>query len=242
MASVFCSIFFINKFSIREEEAVALGDGKESKSDIKEYPFNAGEKLYYGIYSAGLKVGSATITYLGPKVINGKVASFITLEARAPGFYDSEKIYGDIETSLPIRIEREVRLFGKDINIIEDYDHEKMEVVISRNSQNADQEVIKSEDRINNIILLLYQFRYKKDYKCGDKLQFNLPTKQLEMLVDEERRIKVPYGRYDSIFIRSIPPRFKVWFRNDKDRIPLRIQGAIGFGNTYLALLKVERP
>ena len=237
------SVFlYINKFSISEDEAIALGDDKVSEVNVKEYPFKVGEKLHYGIYSAGLKVGSATITYLGPKEINGKVTSFISLEARAPGFYDFEKIYGDIETSLPVRIERKVRLFGKDSEIIEDYNHEKMEVVIRRNSRDPKQEVIRSEDKINNIILLLYQFRYKKDYKIGDTLQFNLPTKQLEMLVDKERTIKVPDGTYESIYIRSIPPRFKVWFRNNEDRIPLRIQGAIGFGRTYLALLRVEQP
>ncbi len=208
---------------------------------VPQYPFKEGERLKYGIYSAGIKVGSAVISYLGERVIDGKLLSCITVEASAPGFRDFETIYGDIENSLPTRIEREIRLFGKDVNITEQYNHEMNEVVITRVSKKTASQIIKSEESFNNIILLLYHFRYKRDYKVGDRLEFNLPTKRLEMLIDRETTIKVPTGRYKAVYIRSIPPSFKAWFRKNSDGIPVRIQGAIGFGNTYLALLGVEQ-
>lgn len=236
------SDFLLMKLIFNNAEAVASDAQEITKPVVRKFPFKIGEKLYYGIYSTGFKIGNATITYLGEKEINGKLVSYITLEARAPGFYDFEKIYGNIEDSTPVRIEREIRLFGKDIKIIEEYNQKKKEVRITRIAKKTEIKIIKSNEKINNIILLLYQFRYKKDYRIGDKLQFNLPTKELVILIDRETKIKVPEGRYLSIFVQSIPKRFKVWFRKNGDRIPLRIQGAIGFGNTYLALLKVDQP
>lgn len=112
--------------------------------------------------------------------------------------------------------------------------------MITRNSNHTEAERIKSSEKINNIILLLYQLRFKKGYMIGDRLEFNLPTKKLAMLADSQKRIDVPNGSFNSIYFRSIPAKFKVWIKSDKDYIPLRIQGAIGFGRTYLALISKD--
>lgn len=210
------------------------------KANLPKYPFLAGEKLKYAIYSTGLKVGSVTITYLGNREVNGMLISFITLEAKLPGFYDLEKIYGDIENYAPLRIERKIQLFGQDIYITEEYNQKNNEVLITRKSKETAITKIESKEKISNIILLLYHFRYKKGYKIKDSLKFNLPTKKLEMLVDKKTQINVPKGRFSSVFVKSLPPQFKVWFSSDTDSIPLRIQGAIGFGNMYLELTDVD--
>ncbi|MDD5005804.1 MAG: DUF3108 domain-containing protein [Candidatus Omnitrophica bacterium] len=212
--------------------------GKEVKVNISKYPFPIGEKLRYGIYSAGFKVGNVGITYLGQKEISGVSADVVILESRAPGFSDVEIIYGDISSFTPLRVERKIYLLGENINILEEYDVKKNEVTITRKARKTTIEKIKCKGKISNIILLLYYFRYKNNsYKIGDEIEFSLPTEQLKMLVEKETEIKVPKGQFKAIFIKSIPPRFKVWFLKDKDSIPLRIQGAIGVGNTYLALL-----
>lgn len=205
-----------------------------------EMPFRIGERLKYGIYSAGIKVGDAIITYLGKKELDGIMLDCISLEAKAPGFYDFEKIYGEIKTSSPIRIERRIRLFGRNEYIIEEYNQKENLLSIIKSPSKMNKQLIKSQEKFNNIILLLYHFRYMKSYKLEDQLQFNLPTKKLKIFVDKETKIKIPMGEFDSLFVRSIPAQFKVWFRNDGDSIPLRIQGVIGFGNTYLALIDVN--
>ncbi len=209
------------------------------KESVPQYPFKIGERLNYGIYSVGVKVGSAVITYLGEKQVAGQLVSLITIKATAPGFYDVERIYGDIANSTPLRIEREIKLFGKNINIIEEYDKKNNEVLITHVSNNKT-EKIKGKSIFNNIILLLYQFRYNNNYEIGEKLQFNLPTKKLEISIDSQKSIKVPFGKFDAIFVKSIPSQFKAWFQKGKDGIPLRVQGAIGFGNTYLSLISVD--
>lgn len=217
---------------------------KELSSEIKvgitDYPFSPGEKLQYFIYSTRIKVGKVDITYLGKKYLKGVLRDVILLEASALGFSDREEIYGNIENFTPVRVERKIKLFGENIDIVEGYDENTNEVLIIRKAKKTTVQRIISKDKMSNIILLLYHYRSRdKKYKIGEKLAFNLPTQKLEMLVDKETSIKVPKGEFEAIFVKSEPSRFKVWFSKDQ-RIPLRIQGAIGFGNTYLDLKEIE--
>lgn len=214
---------------------------KKSDVSVADYPFRLGEKLKYGIYAAGLKVGEAIITFWGDVKINDITTKLVVLEAKGPGFSDIEKVYGDIDSFTPIRVERKIRLFGEDIFILEEYDHSKNDVIITRKAKKTTIEKISSKEKLGNVILLLYYFRYKKDkYKIGDRISFNLPTKELEMLVDKQTDIRVPAGDFSAILLRSIPSHFTVWFNKDTNSVPLRIQGVIGFGNTYLSLTDME--
>lgn len=205
------------------------------------YPFLPGEKLRYGIYSTVLKVGQATISYRGREKLGDRMVDVVVVEAKAPGFQDVDTIYGLIENFTPIRVERKIRLFGEDITIVEEYNTTTNEVIITRRGKTTTIKEFKSNDTIGNVILLLYYFRLnKRKFNIGDKLDFNLPTKKLEMLVDKFTTLRVPKGKFNALFIRSNPPKFKVWLDPEKGNIPLRIQGAVGFGNTYLALIDIE--
>ncbi|MDD5355809.1 MAG: hypothetical protein PHY56_04695, partial [Candidatus Omnitrophica bacterium] len=226
--------------SSRREIGLRADQPIEDKDSQQHYPFAAGEKLKYFIYSAGIKVGEFNITYLGRKDFKDKARDVILAEAQAPGFIDREEIYGSIETFSPVRVERNIRLFGENINIVEEYDENTNEALITRKARNTTTQRIISEDKISNIMLLLYHFRYKKnEYRIGEKFGFNLPTQKLEMLIDKITTINVPKGRFQALFVKSAPARFKVWLRSE-DMLPLRIQGAIGFGNTYLDLKEIE--
>jgi len=208
--------------------------------DEGNYFFAVGEKLKYFIYSTGIKVGEVNITYVGRRDFKEKSRDVVLVEARAPGFTDREEIWGSIETFSPVKVERDIKLLGEDINITEEYDENTNEVLITRRGRKTTSQRIISKGKISNIMLLLYHFRHKKNgYKTGDRFGFNLPTQRLEMLIDTITTINVPKGRYQALFVKSIPSRFKVWLSN-KDMIPLRIQGAIGFGNTYLDLKEIE--
>lgn len=212
----------------------------------KEKPFCLaafGEVLSYGIYSAGIKVGKATITYKGKVDLDGHLVDVVVLQAQAPGFRDTDTIYGLIESFTPIKVERAIELFGEKVQIVERYNPETNEVEITRKGKEVSVNKIKSEKKLGNIILLLYYFRCsQKRFSLGEKLAFNLPTKQLELVVDKYQPIKVPKGKFNSLFIQSVPPKFKLWLDEEKEYLPLRIHGAIGFGNTYLALIDIQKP
>lgn len=223
-----------------QQDIQPLGQLTLSAEQFPKFPFTIGEKLNYGIYSNGIRVGRASISYLGIKKIGELQLDCVLVEAKAPGFNDKETIYGDIKNFTPVRIEREIRLFGEDILITEEYDTENNEVVITRKAKKTTVNSIKSNEKISNIILLLYFYRLKSSFVIGDNLGFNLPTKKLKMQVVKEAKIKVPKGKFEAIFIQSEPPQFKVWFDVNKTKLPLKIQGAIGFGNTYMSLIDVE--
>ena len=224
-------------FSAVQKETGLAGEGEVI---LPRYQFSVGEKLNYFIYSAGIRVGNASITYLGKQDLGGAAQDVILVQVKAPGFSDRDIIYGDIETFSPTKVERQIKLFNEDIEIIEEYRKDKKEVFITREGKKTTTQKIISDNKIGNIILLLYHFRSNKDkHKIGERISFNLPTQKLEMFVDKDTAIKVPAGEFQAIFVKSDPARFKVWFRGS-DRIPLRIQGAIGFGNTYLDLKEVE--
>lgn len=207
-----------------------------------EFPFFPGEQLKYGIYSSSIKVGHATITYKGRQKLANSIVDVIVVEAKAPGFYDVDTIYGFIESFTPLKVERKINLFGEAISILEEYNLSADKVVITRQGRKTTIEKLESSNKIGNIILLLYYFRHReRKFDIGDRFEFNLPTKKLEMVVDKFSKLVVPKGRFNALFIHSIPSKFKVWLDPENGNIPLRIQGAIGFGNTYLALIDVEK-
>lgn len=213
------------------------------KTSQPHYPFRPGEELRYGIYSTVLKVGLASITYKGREKLGNRIVDIIVVEAKAPGFHDIDTIYGVIENFTPLRVERKINLFGENVEILEEYNQLTNEVIITRKGKKTTVKKLKSNKAIGNVILLLYYFRLnKRAFNVGDKLEFNLPTKNLEMRVDKYLKLKVPKGKFNALFIRSIPKKFKVWLDPQQGNIPLRIQGAIGFGNTYLALIDIENP
>lgn len=221
-------------------EVIVESSKENNQSPVKNI-FKVGEKLKYGIYSSGIKVGNFIITYMGEANVDGKSVNFVTVEANAPGFYDFEEIYGDFENFIPIKVVRKIRLFGEDVFITEEYNQNNNEVLITRKAKEITVNKIKSEERVSNVILLLYHFRNQKNkYKIGDKIKFNLPTKKLEMLINKETEIKVPKGRFKAFFVKSVPSHFKVWITSDGEHIPLRINGAISFGNASLSLIEIE--
>lgn len=214
------------------------------KKDIvqPQFPFPPGEQLRYGIYSSSIKVGHATITYKGREKLGDNIVDVVAVEAKAPGFYDVDTIYGSIESFTPLRVERKINLFGEDIAIHEEYSHSTNQLIITRQGRKTTVEKIESSNKIGNVILLLYYLRRsERKFEVGDSFEFNLPTKKLEMVVSKFSKVTVPKGKFNALFIHSIPPKFKVWLDPENGNIALRVQGAIGFGNTYLALIDVEQ-
>ena len=214
-----------------------------TKSDItqnKEKDFYAlkKEKFRYGIYLTGFKIGESTISFEGIKELNGRDVVFITMESKAPSFYDYEEIYGSVDDFTPLLVKRKVRMLGEDIQITEEYDQENKKVTITRKSKETKVQTISSEKQLNNIILFLFYLRTKKRLEIGEKIAFNLPTKSLEMVISKTTSIKTPKGRFEAYYLESSPSKYRAWFSSDEDLIPLRIDGAVGFGNTRLVIIE----
>jgi len=234
------NFIFLSKDKIEE---LRKNSSTSNKKDIKGqklenlFPFSENEQFKFGIFLGGVKIGESIINYKGIKELDGKKVVLITMESKVNNFYDKEEIYGDIIDFYPLLVKRKLRLWGKNVEIIEKYNKTENEVEIIRRDNTVTVEKIKSERKLNNIILFLFSLRAKKDIRVGQSLDFNLPTINMKMNLKNITKIKTPKGSFDAYYLKSEPSKYEAWLSCDNKLIPLKIKGAIGFGSTSLVLI-----
>lgn len=204
-------------------------------------PFQFGEKITYDIKKLGVSAGKATVELKGETVVNNQKRLLIIFTAKGPKFLDEEKIYVEPETFLPTRVERDLNIFGNIEQITEDYDVKKGLVKITKIAGGkTTEQVIEKEGRMENIYGFLYRYRQNGNFKIGHTVELNLPTKNLTLKIMKQYNISIAGKKYSSFFMQSDPKRYNIWFDSGSQKIPLRIDGALGMGKTSMMLEKVE--
>lgn len=208
---------------------------------IKKNVFEDGEIIKFGIYSYGLRVGSGELNYLGLKEENGKKYQHIVFKASTLSVQDEDSVEGDLSFSHPLKVDRNVSLFGKKELISELYSEDRKTVNISKtvNAVLQSPERITSQEKLTNVFLLIYSLRNDKEIKVGRVYPINLPTQKFELIVDSRKKIKVPLGEFDVFYLESRPPKYKIWLQAQNSRLPVRIQGLVAGGMVYLAATEV---
>ncbi|MCK4859158.1 MAG: DUF3108 domain-containing protein [Candidatus Omnitrophica bacterium] len=199
--SVFCFPFSVFRFL-------------SSSVSAEEVPFNKGETISYRIYWKGIRIGSAKLVF-GDEII---------LQTNTLNFKDVEKIKGD-EDYFPVEVKRDIRLFGKTIQILEKYDQKKKTIEIVREkSGKIEKQLIESDDKIHHPILLIYYCR-KQELVLGKSWLINLPLAgKYRMEVTKLEEIKTPAGKYQAYCVESFPAKIKFWISADKKHLPLKIE------------------
>jgi len=197
---------------------------------------NTGEKIIYVIRP----LGRAEYNDLGMVELSGKMVKLVVFKTDMFGFDDTEKIYSDPDTLLPIRVEREIRWFGKE-NIIEEYDQKNFTVTIKKfqNNKQVNEWVLKEDGPIDNAILLPFYLRKIPRLDIGWNLNVRIPNKFKLTLVSIDE-IKVFGKKFKSYHFTSDPDRFEIWINKDSPRVPLKIKGKSGFN--YNVLIKKYSP
>ncbi len=225
LALICVGAYLISGFNVNNQ---ALGDNIETAP-----PFVKGEELSYFVKYNGVKVGSSKLTFNGEKKLNGKKVYHITFSTKAPSLKDTEEIYGDIETFLPIEVHRKIgKKIGFNDNVTELYDQKDFRVDIrSVSSLRTKSFSIKKDSPLNNAILLTYFCRAKSTFTEKDSFDITLPTLSFRVSYKGEEKIKTPIGEYMSHLFISDPPHFKLWLSADDKKIPLMIQhpGSLGY-------------
>ncbi|MCX5708292.1 MAG: DUF3108 domain-containing protein [Candidatus Omnitrophica bacterium] len=200
-----------------------------------QFPDRLGEKIIYDVMLGSIKLGTAVFHYQAKSELNQKPVNFITFETKAIRFKDSEKIYSDPGTSLPLKVEREISNWPKYEKIIEVYDQEKFSLHIVKTESGHDQELdFKKDAPIHNSILLPYYVRQIPDLAVGWKFQANLPTQQFSIELASIEEIKIAAGTFKAYHFKSTPERFEIWVSADEHKIPLKIKGMSGIGYTLV--------
>jgi len=212
--------------------------GLLTSSAFAQGSFREGEMFTYAIKKLGMKMGEASLVFSGESVYEGKKVLLITFTASALNFFDQEKIYVDPKTFLPVAVQRDINIWGKKEKITEKYDPVKGSVeIIKISGGKPHSEIINKEGGpLDNIYCFIY--RYRKNGKMGAKqdMTMNLPTKQVTLRKVGSSRIKVAGEQFKSVVIESVPRQYKVWFGPGPQKIPLRIDGAVGMASTSLIL------
>ena len=206
-----------------------------------QMPFVFGETITYDIKKMNITVGKATFVYKGEAKINGAKAHLIVFTARALNFFDEELIYFDPQTYYPLVIKRTLNLWGRKESIVETYDAKKGIVTIVKDvNGKVETLVIEKPGRLDNIYCFIYRYRHLGDFKQSSFLSLNLPTKDVELVLFDQREIKIGKQARQSFYMQSEPKQYRIWFETDQSRIPLRIDGAVGFGKTSLVLKRYQ--
>lgn len=202
-------------------------------------PFRPGETIQYDIKKLKMRVGQASLTFHGLVSLDGESAFLITFTSQGLKFFDEEKIYVDPRTFLPRRVERDLNIFGKKERIVEHYNAREGTVRIVKTAKGkTTEQVIKRSVPLDNIYCFIFRYRAKGKFAPGETFQIHLPTKDVQFQAQEPRGLQVGEKEIAAHYLQSDPAQYRVWFDPGARKVPLRIDGAIGFGKTAMILRK----
>jgi hypothetical protein len=228
ISSAIVLMFFVNRYS----STVATAENNHPKKKAKIYNY-AGERIQYLISP----LGKSEYSNLGVVDLNGSQVNLVTFKTKVLFFQDTEKIYSDLESLLPLKIERAIsKLWGKEF-ITEEYDQKEFTVTVRKFKGNKIiyEKKTKAKGPIFNAITLPFYLRGRFDLKIGWHFIARVPDEFKLELVSIEK-IEIPAGKFLAYHFKSIPDKFEIWINKNNPRVPLKIQGK-GFFD-YVLLMK----
>ncbi|MBF0571554.1 MAG: hypothetical protein HQL12_06740 [Candidatus Omnitrophica bacterium] len=191
-----------------------------------------GERIVYGI----APMGRAEYNDLGEVDLDGQRFGCVTFRTQAMGFDDTEKIYIDEQSRLPIKVERDVLWWLDKEFLVEWYDQKNFELSISKfkSKKMVKQYVFKEDGSIQNAILLPFYLRTIHNPNIGWEIKARLPEEFIIRLESFDE-VKVPAGKFMTYHFTSIPDKFEVWISKDNLRLPVKIKG-LGVFNYMLVM------
>lgn len=195
--------------------------------------FTPGEKFTYQVSYKQLKLGKSVLTFQGEEDLGGQSVYHVTFFTKTAALRDTEELYADKDTFLPIEVRRTVRKkIGFSDSIIERYDQKGYRVDISQESKLRKNEFfIEKDSPIHNAILLVYYCRTMETFDKNKPIKINLPTSEFDVMYNGVETLETRLGEFRAHVFTSEPPKFKLWLSNDERKTPLKIQnpGRLGY-------------
>lgn len=215
-----------------------VGAGSVGAADAPApLPFRPGETIRYDIKKLKMRVGQASLTFHGLVSMEGQSALLITFTSKGLKFFDEEKIYVDPRTFLPRLVERNLNIFGKKEKIVEHYNAREGTVRVVKTARGkTTEQVIKRSVPLDNIYCFIFRYRIMGKFTAGENLLVHLPTKDVQFQAQEPQKLQLEEKEVVAHYLQSDPVQYRVWFDTGAHKVPLRIDGAIGFGSTAMIL------
>lgn len=215
----------------------AVSEGILQAPSEKSAVFSTGEKITYDIKKLKIDVGDAVLEFRGAVAMDGREALLVVMTAQGFKFYDEEKIYLDPVSFFPLKIERNINIFGNPEKIVELYDTRIGKVKIVKTVKGeATEQIIERGGRFDNIYGFIYRYRRRGQFKEGEQLQLHLPMRDVTFELVKKDEFKTAGKKYNAYYMSSVPGKYKVCFDEGAQKIPLMIGGAIGFGKTSMVM------
>jgi hypothetical protein len=183
------------------------------------------ETIVYEISPLGVSVYQD----LGLVDFRGRKANLVIFSTQVAGFKDTEKIYSEPDTYLPLSVERDLYIWFHKEYLVEEYSSKENKLNITKfeGGKKTAEYFYQVKGPIHNAILLPFFLRQVPDLRIGWTYDIRLPEEFRVKLVSIED-IAVPAGRYKAYHFTSIPPKFEVWISTDSLRLPVKIKGLSG--------------
>ncbi len=215
----------------------AEGKTKKTAKSIERI----GERIVYDIRLGRLRVGQSVFNFVSKSYVNGVLLNYMFFETHVPQFTDTEAIYSDPDTFLPVRIERKISKLLARENIVEEYNQKAFTLTITRKKTSGDkQEILQKSRSIQNAILLPHQIRTVPDLHVGQTFAYGLPNYDLLVKLVSIEDVETPAGTFKAYHFESDPKKIEFWIKADDSRIPVKIQGSGAFG--YSMVMKEYHP
>ena len=213
--------------------AATISAAKPVVIEEEKIPDYSGEKIVYDVSMGGVKIGTSTFFHRELTKIGGIDAYLVEFTTKVVQINDTEKIWADTKEFLPLRIERDVRMWPKHEKIVESYDQALYTLDISKQSGKLQQaQRIIKQSPIHNAILLPYQVRRIDPLEPGWSMKVTLPTQEFKITLASIVELEVPAGKFKAFYFESSPKRFEIWISADDKRIPVKIRGSSGVNYT----------
>ncbi|MDO8580146.1 MAG: DUF3108 domain-containing protein [Candidatus Omnitrophota bacterium] len=201
-----------------------------------------GETMTYDIKKIAIKAGQASLQFQGTMKIDDQDVILIVFTANALNFYDQEKIYLNKETFFPVMVQRDLNIWGKKEKIIERYDTKTGRLQIVKQAEGkTTKHVIEGKESLDNLYGFIYRYRFQGRFKPGETLVMRLPTQNVSLKVVGDKPLDVGGKIVDCLYMESDPPKYRVWFDKEDKKVPLRIDGAVGFGKTAMIMREYKK-
>ena len=202
------------------------------EAGIHEY---AGENILYTISP----LGESEYNDLGIVDLNGVKVNLVTCRTKILFFEDTEKIYSDPDTLLPLKVERSISKLWIKEYITEEYDQKKFTFTLRKfnGDKVIDEQISKASGPINNAITFPFNMRRTEGLKIGWQLTVQIPNEKFKVELVSIDEITVPAGKFQAYHFKSIPDKGELWINKDNPRVTLKIKGK-GLFNYVLAMKK----
>ena len=196
---------------------------------------HVGEDILYAISP----FGESEYNDFGTVDLKGLKVNLVTFKTKILFFEDTEKIYSDPDSLLPLKVERNVSRFWAKEYIIEEYDQKKFTMTLRKFKKDKIiyEQIIEEKGPIHNAITLLFYMSKMEGLEIGWQFAVLIPQGEFKVELVSIDEIIIPAGKFQAYHFKSIPEKVEIWVNKNSPRVLLKIQGR-GVFNYILSMKK----